>query len=150
MKYNMIEENKRSVDGKDFIRLTKEGTDTKGDVNPCIKEAFIAIPKELKDAIKQYDTKNKKGESGTGFWVREEWLLQLMGSPSVSIIDNKTVSKYTNAYMKKFILIAEHIIKHLAYFSKQNIIIRNPKILIGNIMSNINLSISKGASPIKV
>ena len=125
-------------EGKEYIRVTPETPNT------FLKEAYQTIPKELQDLIKKYD------KEGSGFWVRDEWLQQLFGSPTVSVVDNKFVAKWTNAHMKKWLLIAEHILKNVAYIAKQNIVIRSPAVLIGNVISNFNLSVSFGSNPTKV
>lgn len=125
-------------EGKEYIRVTPDTHNT------FLKEAYQAIPKELKDLIKKYD------KEGTGFWVRDEWLQQLFGSPNISVVDHKFIAKWTNAHMKKWLLIAEHILKNVAYIAKQNTVIRYPAVLVGNVISNFNLSVSFGSNPTKV
>jgi hypothetical protein len=135
---NMVDSTKATKEGKEYVRLEEDTN------NKFLQEAYKSIPKELMSEIARYD---KKGE---GLYVRDEWLQQLFGSPTVSIVDNKYVDKWTNAYGKKVILIAEHIMKYVAYIAKQNVIIRHFPVLLGNIMSNINLSIGFGSSPVDV
>ena len=138
MKANLIKGTNMNKAGKNYILLEPDSD------NPFLRDAYHLIPKELREAIKLYN------EHADGFWVREEWLGQLFGMPTMSLIDNKQVQKYTNSLTKYSILLAEHILKHIAYMAKQNIVIRFPLVLMGNIISNINLSIAKGRNPTKV
>ena len=138
MNANLIKGTNMNKAGKNYILLEPDSD------NPFLRDAYHLIPKELREAIKLYN------EHADGFWVREEWLGQLFGMPTMSLVDNKQVQKYTNSLTKYSILLAEHILKHIAYMAKQNIIIRFPLVLMGNIISNINLSIAKGRNPTKV
>ena len=137
MEKNKPEFSNFTPDGKNFVRLQKDSD------NKFIREAWQSLPKELKDEIKKADKKN-------GFWVRDEWLIQLFGAPTISINDAKVVKNYTTNNMKYFIGISEVVAKLVAYLSKQNIAIRLPAVLIGNIISNFNLSCSLGFSPARV
>ena len=137
MEKNFSEFSTFTPDGKNFVRL-QENSEHK-----FIKEIWKIIPKELKKEI-------KKADKGQGFWVRDEWLIQLFGAPTISINDAKVVKNYTTNHMKYWLGITEVLMKLVAYMAKQNTIIRYPFVLIGNVISNLNLSYSMGFSPAKV
>ena len=138
MTENMLPLAKITKEGMNYVRLTKNSS------NEFVRSVWKAIPRELQEAIKKYD---KEGE---GFYVRDAWLQNLFGVPSMSLVDNKYVAKYTNAWVKKSILLSEHILKHITYFAKSNIVIRMPVVLISNVMSNLWYTIAMGHNPHKV
>ena len=133
MLINMNTVNKQDREGHRYIKLDKD-TD-----NQFLKDAWSFIPKELMAEIKRGD-----------FYVREDWLQDLFGVPSTSIIKNKFVDRHSTPIVKRALTIGEYILKTIAYMAKQNIIIRVPAVLVGNLMSNLNLSIANGTNPATV
>ena len=133
MRINMNTVSKQDLEGHKYILMTKN-TD-----NQFLKDAWSFIPKELMTEIKKGD-----------FYVREDWLQDLFGVPSTSIVKNKFVDRHSATIVKRALTVGEYILKHIAYMAKQNIIIRVPAVLAGNIMSNLNLSIANGSNPITV
>ena len=143
---DFLKENMKNMDvltnldqnGKRYIEFT-ENSSVK-----FLRDSWQAVPKELKDEVKRME------ENKEILWVREDWLGDLLGVPSTSLVENETIRKYTNASLKYAILLGEHIMKHIAYLAKQNTVIRLPVVVLGNIMSNFNYSVASGNSPLKV
>ena len=130
---NMISTTKRNAEGQNYILLQKN-TD-----NKYLKEAWNVIPKELLEEIEAGD-----------FYVREDWLLSLFGVPSGSLNDLKVVKGMTSVGGKRLIAISEYFMKNIARIVKRHIIMLIPKVLVGNISSNIAFSAMNGADPITV
>ena len=128
------------IDTRLYIKLEENSP------NQYLREVWKIVPKQLLEEIALQD---KKG----GFYVREDWLLQLFGTHTTSVIDNRIVnnvldSRYVSVQLKNNIkaatVVAENVMKMFAWMAKQNIVIRLPAVLIGNIFSNINLSTMQG------
>lgn len=98
-------------------------------------EEWRMLPAEVKRYIQQ------NGE----LYIREDWLPELLGIPSISLS-----SKATNVYVKRAIIIAEHILKSIALLTKHNILFRTPAVLVGNVISNLAYSVMTGHSFIEV
>lgn len=133
MKTNMNPTSKRDLDNNKYILIT-ENTN-----NKFLKEAWKILPKELLDAAKEED-----------FYIREDWLQRLFGTPNISLNDIAIIHNRANRYIKRFISMAEYVIKIVASLAKTNILLKVPGVLIGNIISNINYSIMTGTNPAKV
>ena len=128
---NMISTTKRNAEGQNYILLQKN-TD-----NKYLKEAWKVFPKELLEEIEAGD-----------FYVREDWLLSLFGVPSGSLNDLKVVKGMTSVGGKRLIAISEYFMKNIARIVKRQIIMLIPKVLVGNISSNIAFSVMNGADPL--
>lgn len=135
MKKNMDPDTHLGKHGKayNYIKLS-EFTD-----NKYLKEAWRVLPKELKEAMKEQE-----------IWVREDWLQQLFGVSNMSLNDTWLVKKIPSYYLKRLIGIAEMIMKTIAYYRKQSIVLKIPGVLIGNIVSNFMFSVANHANPLKV
>lgn len=123
----------RNIEGIRYIKLDENLN------NKFFKEAWPVLPKILKDEIKKGD-----------FYVREDWLLDLFGTPSMSINDLGFINKHANIKVKKAIALGEYILKSLAYLTKQKIVLLIPTVLISNIISNFNLSVMTHSNFAKV
>jgi hypothetical protein len=99
-----------------------------------IKEVFRILPKNTIEYIK---SKNKP------LYVKRESVLLLFGVKDASLANVLPNSNYTRK-AKYGIRIAEQILSTIAYLAKQNIILKIPEVLLGNIISNLNVSISRG------
>ena len=133
MKTNMNPTSKRDLDNNKYILVTENTS------NKFLKEAWKVLPKELLEAAKE---KN--------FYIREDWLQRLFGTPNISLNDMAIIHNKANRYIKRFISIAEYAIKIVASLAKTNILLKIPGVLISNIISNINYSIMTGTNPAKV
>ena len=120
--------------GYKYIQLTPTTS------NKFLQNAWACLPKQIQDEV----------NSGEPFYVREDWLQSLLGVPSGSVNDLDFVKKHGNKATQRIISISEYILKCIAYLAKQNIIIRVPTVLLGNIISNFNYSVMNGTNPIKV
>ena len=135
MKKNMDPDTHLGKHGKayNYIKLS-EFTD-----NKYLKEAWRVLPKELKEAMKEQE-----------IWVREDWLQQLFGVANMSLNDTWLVKKIPSYYLKRLIGVAEMIMKTIAYYRKQSIVLKIPGVLIGNIVSNFMFSVANHQNPLKV
>ncbi len=131
---NMDSQSHMNSEGKEYVKIEKD-TD-----NQFLKEAYNALPKELLE----------KANSKEGLWVRNDWLQQILGVPSISLADARAVNKFFGPIVRKGLMLAEYIIKHITYLAKQNIVMKVPTVLLGNIVSNINISIARGRNPGRV
>lgn len=120
--------------GYKYIQLTPNSS------NKFLRDAWACLPRQIQDEV----------NSGEPFYVREDWLQSLLGTPSGSINDLDFVKKHGNKVTQRMISISEYVLKCIAYLAKQNIIIRVPAVLLGNIISNFNYSVMNGTNPIKV
>ena len=136
--HNNMGSNKRSSNGFKYIRLIPNSD------NKFLRDSWHVIPQEIKDRIREYDKKYG------GFWVRDDWLLSLLGVPSVSIADNKLVSSITGAGAKRVIGISEYVLKTVANITKRNIIMLVFKVLWGNVLSNLGYSVMNHMNPVAV
>ena len=107
--------------------------------NKYLKDAWRVLPKEFKEAIKKRP-----------LWVRDDWLQDLFGVSNMSLNDTKFVKKIPYKWVKRFISIAEYIMKTIAYYRKEAIILKIPAVLIGNLVSNFMYSVANHANPVKV
>ena len=135
MKNNMNPVSHKDSQEHEYILLSKDTN------NKFLKDAWSVIPKELMEEIKKED-----------FYVREDWLGDLFGVPNMTLAKTKLLegNHRSKLLTKRAIAIAEYIMKAIAYQAKQNIIIRVPAVLIGNILSNLNYSVSTGSDPFTV
>ena len=133
MKTNMNLTSKRDLDNNKYILVT-ENTN-----NKFLKEAWKILPKELLDAAREED-----------FYIREDWLQRLFGTPNISLNDIAIIHNKANRYIKRFISIAEYVIKTIATLAKTNILLKIPGVLVSNIASNFYYSIMTGSNPAKV
>jgi hypothetical protein len=83
-------------------------------------------------------------------WVREDWLPYIFGVEKISVANAEFLQKKQTKSIRYALVIAEHILQAIAQLAKQNIVIRVPAVLIGNIISNINYSILQGHNPVKI
>lgn len=133
MEINMNSVSKQDTEGHKYILLHK-GTD-----NQFLRDAWNTIPKELMTEINKGD-----------FYVREDWLQDLFGVPSTSLNELKWIKNSNKLVLKRALAVGEYVMKAIAYMAKQNIVIRVPAVLIGNILSNINYSVAMGTNPATV
>lgn len=133
MKTNMNPTSKRDLDNNKYILVTEDTN------NKFLKEAWKILPKELLEVAREED-----------FYIREDWLQRLFGTPNISLNDIAIIHNKANRYIKRFISMAEYVIKIVASLAKTNILLKVPGVLINNIISNINYSVMTGTNPAKV
>lgn len=122
----------QTVNGKPirYIKVAKDST-------PYLAKSWALVPSELKN-------------TSNPLYVREDWLLSLLGTPSMSLADAKLVKK-SNSYVLRYTLsIMEMALKLIAHVAKRNIVLFNPAVLAGNVASNANISFATGASILEV
>ena len=126
--------NKRDRYGHKYIKIEKD-TD-----NKFLRNSWALMPPEFLRAAREGN-----------FYIREDWLQDIFGVPNMSLANLKALnSKYAPVSIKRYIAIAEYIIKAIAYATKQFIVIKVPQVLLSNIASNIMVSVANGANPIRV
>ena len=122
----------RSQDGMyKYVKLEPDGK--------FLTKVWDQVPIEVLKAI------NKKP-----LWVREDWLPYIFGVEKISVANAEFLQKKQTKGIRYALVIAEHILQAIAQLAKQNIVIRVPAVLIGNIISNINYSILQGHNPVKI
>ena len=136
MKKNYVKNNVTGKNLKDYVFISKHAED------PKLKSLYNILPRAI-----QLEVDNL---SDGGLAVRADLVQNFFGVKEISIIDNPLIKKYSNNLGKRAIKLGEDILKHTAYIMKANVVLRTPSVLIGNIISNINLSVAKGISPFKV
>ena len=104
-----------------------------------LKDAWRVLPKEIRDYTKKHT-----------LYVREDWLPSLFGVSNMSLNDTKLIRKIPFGFVKRAIAIGEMIMKTIAYYRKQSIVLKIPAVLIGNIISNLMYSIANHQNPLKV
>lgn len=117
----------------EYVLLTRDSP------NKFVKQVMDIIPAKLRKEI----------EKGDGLLVRREALAILFGVKDISLA-NLIPNKNEYIKIKRGIQIAEQVLITLATLSKQAYIIKTPAVLIGNIISNINVSLMKGRNIAKV
>lgn len=135
MKNNMDTTTNRNIrEGVEYVRL-----DSKSDVK-FLQEAWNFIPPEFKQKAK---------DTPGGLWIRRDWLLDLLGTPQMTVSNAKVV-KAAPYKVQAALKIGEVILKWVAGKAKRNIIMLIPQVLTRNIISNLNISIASGNNPVKV
>lgn len=104
-----------------------------------LKDAWRVLPKEIRDYTKKHT-----------LYVREDWLPSLFGVSNMSLNDTRLIRKIPFGFIKRAIAIGEMIMKTIAYYRKQSIVLKIPAVLIGNIISNLMYSIANHQNPLKV
>lgn len=104
-----------------------------------LKDAWRVLPPEFREYVKDHD-----------LYVREDWLPMLFGVSNMSLNDTKLIKKIPFGFVKRVIAIAEMVLKTIAYYRKQAIVLKIPAVLIGNIISNLMYSIANHQNPLKV
>lgn len=104
-----------------------------------LKDAWRVLPPEFKEYVKDHT-----------LYVREDWLPSLFGVSNMSLNDTRLVRKIPFGIVKRAIAIAEMILKTIAYYRKQAIVLKIPAVLIGNIISNFMYSVANHQNPLKV
>lgn len=137
MKQNMVRNTgglNTDKEGHVYVKIHEKTT------NKFLQKAWAVMPKEFKEEA-------TKGS----LYIREDWLQDIFGIPSLSLAETKLVNnQLIPAKVKRLVAIAEYILKTLTYMLKQNIVIKVPNVLIGNILSNLAISVANGSNPIKV
>jgi hypothetical protein len=119
-------------DRKWYTALTEDSN------NPFIQEVMKSMPSEARKIIVD-----------NNLYVREDMLAHLFGIQDISALDIKALKKLPFSIRKTAAKI-ENILRWIAAKYKQIIVIKTPKVLLGNIISNINYSIATGNNPLTV
>lgn len=122
-----------SISTVPYIRIEEHST------NKFMADAWYTLPDKIKHVAKNEE-----------LYVREDWLLDLFGTPNVSIADNATVQKFTSVRVRMVISAIEYFLKFTATVVKKQIVNLIPAVLIGNIMANFAWSVMQGHNPLKV
>lgn len=128
------------------INVLKEAKKRGVKVRENKKGVFVVIP----DA-KNNSTKNTKwlDDIQKGIPMRRDMMFNYLGFRDASIADAWLVRDLPTI-AKHYIRMIELIWKEIVKISKVNIIIKTPQVLIGNIVSNLALSVQMGMNPIDV
>ncbi len=128
------------------INVLKEARKRGVNVREDKKGKFVVIP----DA-KNNSTKNTKwlDDIQKGIPLRRDMMFNYLGFRDASIADAVLIRSLP-AVAKHFIRLIEIMWKEVVKISKVNIIIKTPQVLIGNIVSNLALSVQMGMNPIDV
>lgn len=116
--------------------------------NRFMREGYAVLPASLKSRAKQNE-----------LWIREDWLLSLIGAPQYTLakpitkIEDvlKRYDKRMNLTMlKKFVTTVEGILRVITSTDKANIVLKTPSVLAFNIVSNFMYSVMNGHNPLRV
>ena len=110
------------------------------------KGKFFVVPDD-----KNNSTKNTKwlDDIQKGIPMRRDMMFNYLGFRDASAADAVLIRSLP-AVAKHFVRFIEIIWKEIVKVSKVNIIIKTPQVLIGNIVSNLALSVQMGMNPIDV
>ena len=110
------------------------------------KGKFVVIPDS-----KNNSTKNTKwlDDIQKGIPMRRDMMFNYLGFRDASIADAWLVRDFPSV-VKHFVRFIEIMWKEIVKISKVNIIIKTPQVLIGNVVSNLALSVQMGMNPIDV
>ena len=138
MDNNMNPSTHTDTEGHNYVKLEEDSD------NKFLRDAWKTTPKEIKNIAEMY---NKEKE---GLYVREDWLQDLYGIPDYSLTRNKYISRHTSGITKRAIAFAEHLMKTISMMAKEQILMRVPAVLLGNITSNFMYCVTEGFSPNEV
>ena len=105
----------------DFTKITADSTD------PEVRDMYRLMPKETRIYAEE--------KFGGDIWVRTEALDIIFGKRRFQIARNS---------YPKIVRIAEEIWKEIVTFAKTNIVIKNPAVITGNILSNTFAGLLRG------
>lgn len=108
-----------------------------------INDTYKSTDKQFKQLLYQY----KKNNGFKPLLVREDLVLDIFGQSDISLASKIIRNHYI---MKNIVDLAERLMKFVATTFKTLIVIKTPIVLIGNIISNINLHALQGINPIHV
>jgi hypothetical protein len=106
------------------------------------RELWSIFPQEGKNIFK-----DESGDSFSGFYIREDVLLNTLGFREPSIINAPIIRNLSNEAKYK-LQIAEKIWTDIIRIYKGNVLLRIPEVLLMNVISNFNAVISYKVSPI--
>lgn len=114
-----------------------------------IRDFYASLPSEIKSYIAKDENQNYKlREEERGLWIREDWLLKVFGGKQISLANSDFLRHNKN--IQTVVEIAEDMLRTVSFLAKNNIVIKVPSVLLGNIISNIAYSLSEGRSVIDV
>ena len=122
----------RSKDGMyNYVKLEPNGK--------FLTKVWNQVPIEVLNAI-----------SKKPLWVREDWLPYIFGVEKLSVSNVGFLQNKQTKGLRYALVVSEHILQAVAQLAKQNIVMRIPAVLIGNVISNFNYSVLQGHNPVKV
>lgn len=130
---SMIADMKDNFKHGDYIEM-KAGSE-----DPVVQEVWEVLPTYLKNHIKYR-------LDGGNLWVRKDLFNLFFGFRELSVDKAWGVDKLSNG-TRHSLRIGEKIWKEIIAVAKVNIVIRMPAVLLGNIVSNVNLSVMLGVNP---
>lgn len=92
---------------------------------------------------------NVQKQFPSGFIMRRELMHMLLGYREISVANMPGVTALPES-IKHGVRVAEKIWKDIIAISKKNIVLKLPQVLIGNVISNIGISVMSGFNPFKV
>jgi hypothetical protein len=139
-----LEDRDKNYTGGKFGRNGKEYVE----IGPAaetqeLRELWAVLPTEVRNII------NRSSEEGF-LPVRRDLLNSYFGYRDITITDNELIGRLTNTQQKSMLRQAENVWKDIVAWSKVDIVIRTPAVLIGNVISNFILSLQLGVNPSKV
>ena len=143
--------------GRKYGKNHKEYVIVKADSSDdSIVELWNLLPSNIKDRISKLpENIVGKGESVKdvpfegGIPVRRDLLFAYFGARDLSLADNKYM-QITPAVIQHAVRFAEAVWKEIVQVAKADIVIRTPAVLLGNIVSNLVLSVQLGMKPTDV
>lgn len=136
MKENYLPGFKQGKNNRFYIKIENNSPNKK------VQEIYAILPHSMKEAIRKSD----RGYIA----VRQDMLHNYFGFRDPSIFSIEFIDKFTPVFLKKVIRLAEMMWQSIVSISKVDIVIRTPIVFIGNVISNLMLSILNGTSPSKV
>lgn len=115
---------------KEYVLIGKQSG------NAEIRDIWSVLPDALKSKHKH------------GFYIRRDMMHSLLGYREMSVAEFPWVTALP-ASAKHGVRVAEKIWKDLVSIAKRNIVLKIPAVLIGNVTSNIAISVMSGFNPVK-
>jgi hypothetical protein len=134
MKQNYIPKQMKGKNNKFYTIVSPKSHDAK------IREYYKILPEDIKREIER---------RGGKLAVREDLLLQYFGVRDMSMVDMPIIKSFT-PWVKTFIKVAEETMKTIVPIYKASIILKTLNVPLGNIVSNIGMSVMYKTNIFKV
>ena len=130
-----------SLNPEHLALFNKLPPQTRRFIDACVQEV---------NSYREAKGMNKNETDALPFLVREDWIPLIIGVENASLIDVGFINKYSNYTAKRIIVLAEQILKIIGSIAKVAIVVKNPQVLVANIISNFTLALARGENPVKV
>jgi hypothetical protein len=134
MKQNYIPKQMKGKNNKFYTIVSPKSHDAK------IREYYKILPEDIKREIER---------RGGKLAVREDLLLQYFGVRDISMVDMPIIKSFT-PWVKTFIKVAEETMKTIVPIYKASVILKTLNVPLGNIVSNIGMSVMYKTNIFKV